>query len=978
MAGQHPDRDDANTFSFRSTLNLPQTDFPMRAESAIYDPKLLQRWQDEGLTARAMSINTGNKKYILHDGPPYANGHIHLGHAYNKILKDIMTKAYRMSGYHTPVRPGWDCHGLPIELKVTQQHPDASSHELKALCRSYAQSWVDIQRQEFKNLGVLMDWENPYLTMNFDYEATIIESFGTLVEKKFIERSNKTVAWCPVDRTVLASAEIEYKNRKDPSLYVLFELSRHQLPQILKRDEPIYFVIWTTTPWTLPLNRAVLAKRGGSYVLARVADKLVIVGEQLIAKIAELLKQPYEIITTFDAKLLESVHAVHPFVEHLEVPIILDDSVGADEGTGLVHCAPGCGPIDYEVGVKNGLEVFAPITPDGKYAFGIQPRELETVSVQDGQIWVIKKLAELGKLLYKTTINHSYPHCWRCHNGLIFRATPQWFFDLQHQQVKEHAAALLDQMEFFPPAGRNFLRATIENRWEWCLSRQRVWGVPIPALLCTICDHPYTSKDFIFKVAHGVRKEGVEYWDHVTLEELTHDELTCPQCGSTEFKKEKDILDVWFDAGVSHQAVLEQDKNLSFPADLYLEGVDQHRGWFQSSLLTSVALTRNTCTRGIMTHGFTVDEKGQKMSKSIGNVVAPQEIIAKLGTDGLRLWVASVGHDGDAVVSDTLLANVSEVFRKIRNTCRGLLMNLYDFEFERDNVSIDAMMQLDRFMLHEVSHLNSDVIERYHRGEFAVVVRKLTDFCAVELSALYLDIVKDRLYCEKPTSKERRSAQTVIWYTLDALMRLMAPIMSFTAETLSDYAQKNKKESIHLQHFSVVPDSFAFDHDILGDYENELSPAYVGSLFKAARHIQEVDSVREQEKIWEVVREMRSAVLRAIEPLRAQGLIKQSMEARITCHMQPTSPYYGNFTVLSEILKNRNESLEAFFKELCVVSQFEWVEGAEGLSRTSVEGFLVSIDHADGVKCPRCWQWDVTDHPLHLSNRCQRVLGLNK
>lgn len=970
------DRHDSSV-SFKDTLNLPHTDFPIRADTAQHDPRMLERWSQEKLDQHAMEINKGNTHYIIHDGPPYANGTIHLGHAYNKILKDIIGKAYRMSGYHVPIRPGWDCHGLPIELKVTQQQPNLNDAQLKSACRSYAQQWIDIQRSEFKKLGVLMEWDRPYLTMNFDYEATVITSFGTLFEKKFIERKNKTVPWCPSCQTVLAAAEIEYAPRKDPSLYVLFELDEATSKKLSEQPlRQVYVAIWTTTPWTLPLNRAVLAKKQGSYDLIEVAGKLVLVGSALSEKLATLLGTQKIVHKTIAAEELLTAVARHPFIAHLEVPFILDDSVSTQEGTAFVHCAPGCGPVDYEIGVKNGLEIYAPISPAGTYTNHIQPLELAGMPVSDGQIWVIKKLAETGNLLFKTSITHSYPHCWRCHSGLIFRATPQWFFNLEHHEVKQKTITTLNEIGFSPESGKTFLTATIENRWEWCLSRQRRWGVPIPALICNECDYPFTTAEFIYRIAQGVEKQGVEYWDQLRVEELVKPEQTCQKCGLRNFRKERDILDVWFDAGLSHQAVLTKDPELSFPAQLYLEGIDQHRGWFQSSLLTSVALTGKTCTTHIMTHGFTVDARGQKMSKSLGNGVDPADIVKKIGTDGLRLWAASIGNDGDAVVSDALVANMGEVFRKIRNTCRGLLMNLYDFDAQRDLLPLEQLTAIDRYMLHKIATLNIELIERYHAGDCAAVIHKMTDFCAVDMSSLYLEMVKDRLYCEKKQGALRRSAQTVMWYALTALTRLLAPIMSFTAEHLHEYDKSNANgPSIHLEHFVLLPDPFALDKATRGAYERALSPALVGHAFEVTRHIQEDEAIQAQELAWQVALQMRSAVLKAIEPFRAQGVIKQSMEAAVTIYIDPAAPFFASYSLFKELVSHTGQKLEEFFKEFFVVSRVYMSDHISATEKTALSGFYVKIEHAPGNKCPRCWQWDVADNPHNLCNRCTRVLS---
>ncbi|MFA6066035.1 MAG: isoleucine--tRNA ligase [Candidatus Babeliaceae bacterium] len=932
------------TISYKDTLNLPHTDFPLRPASASDDPLLLERWKSDNLYDQAMVHNQGKEKFILHDGPPYANGHIHLGHAYNKILKDITTKSRRMLGYHVPVTPGWDCHGLPIEHKVSQENPGATPYELKKKCRTYAQQWVDIQREDFKKLGVIMDWEHPYITMAPTYEAKTVEAFGVLVQKNTIERKNKTVAWCPSCATTLASAEIEYQDRKDPSLYVLFKMqeadARKLFPTIA---EPLYFVVWTTTPWTLPLNRALMIKPGADYVVADMNGKHIIVAAARIDAIVQQLKTEKKVIQTFSAETLTQSHAEHPFIEKLIVPIITDDSVGLEDGTAIVHCAPGCGPIDYEVGVKHNLEIFSPVSPQGAYTHGIMPQELINMPVSDGQIWVIKKLHELGNLFYKTSINHSYPHCWRCHNGLIFRATRQWFFNLQQDNIKQKALDAVNTITFIPEHGKSFLKATLENRWEWCLSRQRSWGVPIPALLCMHCDYTYTNQDFINNVAQHIAQEGIEYWDRVTLEELAPKDLTCPTCELNEFRKETDILDVWFDSGISHYAVLYNNSAQQFPADLYLEGIDQHRGWFQSSLLTAMVLEQQPPMKTIMTHGFTVDEKGQKMSKSLGNVVAPQDIIKTLGTDGLRMWVASIGHQGDAVVSDTLIKNVGEVYRKIRNTCRAMLMNLYDYDHTQDAIAYDKLSPIDAYAVFMVEQLERTVIEQYKQNNFTGVFHELADYCTTHVSALYVEVTKDRLYCDTADSHTRRSTQTALWYMLDTLTHLVAPIMSFTAEFISDFYQKNKTSSIHLQSFaqcqlsSAIPDK----------------QVYITT--------------------WETLLAIRSAVLKAIEPHRAQGLIKQSLEARVDISVDDSLVNY-------ELIKNFINQLtpdqqQEFWKDFFVVSQVNLALTKNNvLSESGLAGVSINVSHAEGVKCPRCWRWEKTENAAGLCQRCAQIV----
>lgn len=938
-----------NQVSFKNTLNLPQTDFPIRAQAAVDDPALIKRWQQENLYTKTFEHNKGHDQFILHDGPPYANGHIHIGHAYNKILKDIIGKSKRMQGKQVPITPGWDCHGLPIELKVTQENPGLAPAELKRACRAYAQKWIDTQKEEFKRLGVFMDWENPYLTMSYAYESDILRAFGFFVEGGYIERKNKTVPWCPACQTVLASAEIEYHERKDPSIYVMFPLEDRVITSLMPAlaGKEVSFLVWTTTPWTLPLNRAVLIKPGARYVAMELPDgKYIIVAQQLAEKIAGMLNVPTQIVAECAAEDITALngHAHHPFVENLRVPVILSDTVLLEDGTACVHCAPGCGPEDYEVGVRNDLEIYSPITPAGTYDKGINPSELYGMSVADGQIWVIKKLVEQGKLLHKTTIRHSYPHCWRSRDGLIYRATKQWFCDLERNGLKEKALKEIEAITTLPEKSGNRLHAAIEGRLEWCLSRQRIWGVPIPALLCTTCDHTYITKEFVDMIAEHVKQEGIEYWDTVNVTDLVPKDFACPSCNGTSFTKEHDILDVWFDSGISHYAVLNKDHGLSFPADVYAEGKDQHRGWFQSSLLTGLVIEQKAPMRTIVTHGFTVDEQGRKMSKSLGNVVSPQQMIDQLGTDGLRLWVSSIDCSGDAVISPKLTENVKEVFRKIRNTCRFLLSNLYDFDKRSDAIDFDKMEAFDRYAVHVLQEVNEKIINHYNNFDFTAVFHALGDYCAAELSSFYLDIIKDRLYVEKADGYLRRSAQTACWYILDTLTRAMAPILSFTAEQVSDLYQKDKKESIHLQSFAKLSDIIPAD-DQMHDHE------------------------------WEVLKKVRSAILKAIEELRQAGTIKHSLEATVKLHLDYD---LGNLALVKKFidrLRAHGQVPEQFFKEYVIVSHVELAQQTTDLKESEMVGVWVEVTKANGTKCPRCWNWDQTTHEHGLCRRCQKVVA---
>lgn len=924
---------------FKGTLNLPKTDFPLRAESKKNDPLMSARWEREGLFAAAQQVNKGQKSYILHDGPPYANGHMHLGHAYNKILKDIIAKSRRMMGYYTPVIPGWDCHGLPIEQKVSQEQPKAKGAELMAACRTYAMQWVDTQRSELKQLGILMDWEHPYLTADFRYEAAIVKTFAQLVRAGFVERKNKTIPWCPTCRTALASAEIEYEDRKDPSVFVLFPLEPVAAKEIFPNiSAPISLIVWTTTPWTLPLNRAVMMKDGAEYVLVEAAGRFFVVGAALVDYAKKIISKAGLgegiVRTSVVAKAFEGARVHHPVAPDTWVPVILDGSVGLDEGTACVHCAPGCGPIDYEIAVKNGLEIYSPITADGRYAEGIVPAELLGMPVSEGQEWVQKTLKDRGTILFVGSIEHSYPHCWRCHKGLIFRATPQWFCRLDHKNAKENALAAIDAMSFYPAQGKNFLRATVENRWEWCLSRQRVWGVPIPALLNG--NEVFVDADMIDRVSDRIAQEGVEYWSRTSIDDLVRDGIITKNIAEKFNQKEGDILDVWFDAGVSHQAVLGQREGLSFPADLYLEGVDQHRGWFQSSLLTSIMLGKGSPTRAIMTHGFTVDQTGRKMSKSLGNVVPPQKVVDAIGTDGLRLWVASVGNEGDAVMSDQLVQNVGQVYRKIRNTCRFLLQNLFDFNYETDALPLDQLEPFDRYALRRLWLLSDQVVAAYERYELAAVYALVNEYCAVEISALYGDVAKDILYCDGAAGQRRRSIQTVFWHILDTLTKLVAPVMSFAAEEASDFYQKNKNQSIHLQPFASMEG--------------------IKELF-AAVDLQGYDGE------WESLFALRSAVMKLIEEQRAAGIVHHPLEAAVTLKL-PAGVMYGSVKNLPE-----------FLALLLIVSQVRLVQSSEGLNATGIEGLFARVEHASGTKCPRCWQWSEATDTRGLCPRCQQVVG---
>lgn len=978
---------------FQDTLNLPRTDFGIRANAAQKEPELIDRWNKDDLWEKGWTKNSDKEKFVLHDGPPYANGHIHLGHVLNKVLKDIVTKFRRMSGMHVPVKPGWDCHGLPIELKVCsnlkkdpavlRQAKGQERVEFKKQCREYAGEWIKIQKEEFKHLGVVMDWDHPYITMAPEYEGSILRAFAKFVEDGYIQRKGKTVPWCASCQTVLAAAEIEYQDRKDPSIYVLFPLdqktSNEKFPKLLE-DNPnlkINFLVWTTTPWTLPLNRAVVLNAKAKYVLLQGQDNIAfVVAKDLADKICNILGIEKNVLAEFDSTFFENTKVNHCFIDNFQVPVLLDNSVLLDEGTACLHSAPGCGPEDYILGIKNNLEIFSPISADGKYTKGIEPEELEGMPVKDGQFWVLKKLNEVGNLLHKENIKHSYPHCWRCRNGLIFRATEQWFCDLQQNNLVKKTLKEIEKINFIPEWGASRLYSFVENRTEWCISRQRVWGVPIPALLCKKCDHAFINSDFVNKVAAGVAKEGIEFWDRITIQEMTNSDFinkdfSCPNCKNkdlNEFEKEADILDVWFDSGVSHYAVLEQDKkNLGVPADVYLEGSDQHRGWFQSSLLSSMILNEKTCAKLMVTHGFVVDEKGHKMSKSLGNVIAPENIIKRYSRDILRLWVASSDYTSDISISENILKFVAQSYSKIRNTCRFMLSNLYDFDIQKDVVDYKDMLKVDQYALAHLKSINDKIIKAYKEYDFAAVFHTLNSYCTVDLSSLYLDICKDRLYVEKADGLLRRSAQTVIYNILDTITKLMAPVFSFLAEEVSDYYQKDKKESIHLQEFATVLNIW----EILS--KEKISDIAVAS--QEGLKIENVSSLTYPifiQNLWNELLALREVVLKAIEEKRNAGEIKHSLEAKVTLYIDTKS---DQKKIIDEFLKLlKYQTSERFFKDWFIVSQFELVDDPADLNQTLIKAVKVKVEHAQGEKCPRCWQWEKTDNPEKLCKRCESVL----
>lgn len=975
--------------SFKETLNLPKTDFSIRANAKQTEPAIRQRWFEGELYRKTYEHAGQDKTFILHDGPPYANGNIHMGTAFNKVLKDTINKYKRMTGHYVPYKPGWDCHGLPIEFKVlqemgiTRKDQEVDPSALKKACRETAQTWIDVQRSEFVELGVLADWSAPYSTMSYGYEAQIVRSFASFVKKGFIRRQLKTVPWCFSCKTALAAAEIEHKERKDPSCYILFgiadEIMQEIFADVMKQRPSLqaHFLVWTTTPWTIPLNRAVVLNPDAEYVLleGKEENQAFIVGAKRADDICQMLEIEKKVLATFKSEIFKGQYALHPLVKDLTVSVLHDNAVLTSDGTACMHMAPGCGPEDYLIARKNDIEVYSPLAADGTYSDAILPKELVGMSITDGQIWVMRALKERGALLHKTSLRHSYPHCWRCRNGLMFRATEQWFCNLSHNDLTGKAMSATDAVQFMPSTGSTRLRSTIESRSEWCISRQRYWGVPIIALLCNECDAPYLDASFIESVADKIAQKGIEFWDAVSLASLRKEgilsgSLACGACGNDaydHFRKETDILDVWFDSGVSHYAVLDRVEELSSPADLYLEGSDQHRGWFQSSLLTSMVLKERPPTKAILTHGYVVDGDGRKMSKSLGNTVAPQEVMQKYSVDILRLWVASVDYASDMVLSDTLLKNVAEVYRKIRNTCRFLLSNIYDFDSTRDMVEIENLRAIDQYALarlHEVAQKIDDAYEHY---QTQTVYQTLGAYCASELSSFFLDIMKDRLYCDKADGHSRRSAQTACYIILDTLVRRMAPILSYLAEEVSDHYMVDKEKSIHLhQWIATVP-----VWDFLAKKSIDAAKIHVQLPTPQSARLDISPVARSAQ--WQMLEMLRDCVLKSLEELRHQESIKHSLEAQLHVYIDSGSPEGKTLQSFLGGLAPA-EDATSFLKEFCIVSQVSIHKDPSSLEATALPWAYIMVQPAQGDKCPRCWQFDTAAHEDGLCQRCQPLV----
>ena len=932
---------------WKDTLNLPRTEFPMKANLPASEPETLARWNAMDLYGKLREARADAPKFVLHDGPPYANGSIHIGTALNKILKELVVKSKSMSGYDAPYVVGFDCHGLPIELKVDKElgskKREMSVADFCRACRAYAERFIGTMTEQFQRLGILGTWDQPYLTMDFRYQAAIARTFGRFVEKGLVYKGKKPVHWCIHCRTALAEAEVEYADHVSPSIYVEFPLAPEsqgelasRIPDLGGRDVSV--VIWTTTPWTIPSNLAIAFHPEFDYAAYDVNGRAVIIAEALAPRVAAAAGFAESApIARMKGRQLENIRFRHPLYARDSIAV-LADYVTLDAGTGAVHTAPGHGADDFLTGQKYGLDIYAPVGPGGHFLESVELFAGQRVF--DANAGVEQALKERSRLLHRSNFSHQYPHCWRCHNPVIFLATSQWFIRMDGDpeiagdggspETLRRAAlhAIDNSVKWIPSWGRDRIYNMVSSRPDWCISRQRVWGVPIPAVDCTKCGEAITTPALVEKAAKVFETHGADAWYDRPVDEFVPTGLACHTCGNSTFEKEMNILDVWFDSGSSHEAVLSVRPELTWPSDVYLEGSDQHRGWFQSSLLLGLVTRGRPPYREVVTNGFVIDTDGQKMSKSIGNVIAPQDVIKQSGADVLRLWAAMSDYREDIRVSKEILARASEAYRKIRNTLRYLVMNLYDFDPSRDQVPLSALENVDKYILGRYSEVAGQVLDAFDDYDFSRIFQGLNAFAAVDLSAFYADVSKDRLYTFAATSSERRSAQTAMYLMADGLARLLAPILSFTTDELWRHLPGGREESVHLARF---PDRAALGR--LND------PALIAR--------------------WERLIAIRDQVLGRIEPLRKDKQIGSSLQAKVVL-----SASGAEF----ELLKTHEAQLPMLF----IVSEVEVREGA-------TDGLEISIDRASGVKCERCWRYvpKVSTDPARpgICERCEDALA---
>jgi len=907
---------------YKNTLNLPKTAFPMKANLTQREADLLERWETMGLYGRIRKVAAGRKTFILHDGPPYANGEIHIGHAVNKILKDIIVKSRTLDGLDAPYVPGWDCHGLPIELEVEKEQGKPGvkigAAEFRQACRDYARRQVDDQRKDFKRLGVLGDWENPYLTMDFGFEAESLRALGHIIANGHIQKGYKPVHWCIDCRSALAEAEVEYADRESGAIDVCFRVRHvdavlnacHPRPEALG-DGPLSVVIWTTTPWTLPANRAVALDPELIYVLVQVEEgaereRLILAEGLLPATMDRYGIRSYRVIGRSHGAAFEGIELRHPFYDRI-VPVILGEHVTLDAGTGAVHIAPGHGLEDYLVGRRYGLAVDNPVGGDGRFL--PDTPLFAGVRVFAANQQVIDTLQDRGTLLHQARIGHSYPHCWRHKSPVIFRATPQWFIAMDQEGLRTAVLREIASVRWMPDWGQSRIEGMVRNRPDWCISRQRTWGLPIPLLVHKESGEPHPdTPDLIEQVARRVEGKGIDAWFELEPEDLLGAEE------GARYEKVPDTLDVWFDSGVTHACVLEPRADLRAPADLYLEGSDQHRGWFQSSLLTSVALYDRVPYAQVLTHGFTVDAKGEKMSKSKGNIVRPQDVMKTLGADIIRLWVAATDYRGEMGVSDEILKRTADAYRRIRNTVRFLLANLDGFDPTANLVPASDMIALDRWAVDRGHRLQQDIVRAYGNYQFHLIYQKIHNFCVVDMGGFYLDVIKDRQYTTQVDGLPRRSCQSALYHIVEAMSRWLAPILSFTAEEIWQYLPGERTDSIFLE--TWYPNLFTFTPDT--DLDRQL---------------------------WERILEVRDQVSKHLEAARTAGAIGSSLDAELDLYCEPE---------LAAALAQLEDELR--FVLITSYARVHPLEARPADARdTGRPGLAVRVVSSDHAKCVRCW-----------------------
>jgi len=928
---------------YKDTLNLPKTSFPMRANLPKREPQRLKKWEDARLYERWLDKRKDSGKvFIVHDGPPYSNESIHLGHALNKIVKDFINKYKALKGYYTPFIPGWDNHGMPIENMVVRTDPEISKllddpralkrpevrEKIRIKCRKYAEKWIKVQREEFMRLGVIADWDNYYYTMSSEYESKETELFADIVEKGFVYRGFMPIHWCPHCQTALAMAEIEYKEKISPSLWFILKVKEDKSGVF---DGDIgYALVWTTTPWTIISNVALAFNPMFNYAVVEVDGVKYLLAEKLVERNAEELGwTDYKVVKIVKGSTLEGTVFQHPFFERDSVGI-LGDFVTLEEGTGIVHIAPGHGKEDYEAGKQYGLPIISPVDEMG--VFTEEAGELfKGLTTEQASEKVVEVLKERNALLKIDKILHKYPHCWRCKNPLIFRATEQWFLSVDHNNLRQRALKEIEKVEWYPPDTKLRMLYSVAERPDWVLSRQRAWGVNIPALKCKNCGELILDPKVIRHVAKLFAKENSDAWHTHPVEDLVPEGFKCPKCGGNEFEKEMDILDVWFDSGVSSLIILDKP-GLPWPSDVYLEGPDQFRGWYNSALMVAMALKGKSPYRVVVTHGWTLDEKGEPMHKSHGNVILPMDVIKHYGADTLRLWVAESNYMQDVRLGEEILKRATESYRKIRNTIRFMLGNLHDFDPTKDQVSLEEMLPVDRYMLHRLEELKAEVDKAYAAYEFYRGYHKIFDFMVVELSSFYLDLLKDRLYTWAKDSKGRRSAQTAIYHILRELLIVLSPLLSFTTDEAWEYLPGPKEEFVFLE-----------------DWPAEVPERRDEKLAEDFRRIIEV----------------RDAVLLGIERARNEGILSDRLEARVEI-----------FAADPELRDTLSRYLDQLYEVFIVSQQVELVDmRPQHKVVIDGEGFAVAIEHARGEKCARCWLWHEDIDQDGLCPKCRVALG---